>query len=101
MNHLSYILHKMSDARVLNEMFHDSVRLGHYIVYKVLARERDVLFQKIMEDYEMSPMDRYELERTILSDHYLQIQFPQNADDNYDSIHEHAKRKNKLTRMVS
>lgn len=91
----------MSDARILIEMFHDPVRLGHYIIYKVLASERDALFQKITEDYEMSPMDRYELERTILSDHYLQIQFPQNGDDNYDSICEHARRKNKLTRMVS
>lgn len=91
----------MSNPDILIELFHDPVRLGHYILYKILERERDNLFQKIMEDYDISPMDRYELERTILSPHYLQIHFPKDLDENYDSIHEHAKRKNKLNKMVS
>ena len=91
----------MSDPNILIELFHDPVRLGHYITYKLLERERNLLFQKIMEDYDISPMDRYELEKTILSGHYLQIYFPRDSDENCDSIHEHAKRKNKLSKMVS
>lgn len=91
----------MSNPSILIELFHDPVRLGHYITYKILERERDRLFQTIMEGYDISPMDRYELERTILSPHYLQIYFPKDSDENYDSIYEHAKRKNKLNKMVS
>lgn len=91
----------MSDPKFLIELFHDPVRLGHYITYKLLEREKNILFQKIMEDYDITPMDRYELERNILSGHYLQIYFPTNEDENCDSIHEHAKRKNKLSKMVS
>lgn len=91
----------MSNPNILIELFHDPVRLGHYITYKIIERECHNLFQRIMEDYDISPMDRYELEKIILSGHYLQINFPRDADENYDSIHEHAKRKNKLSKMVS
>lgn len=88
----------MSDARILIEMFHDPVKLGHYLVYKFLEKERDALFEKIVQDYEITPMDRYELEQTILSPHYLQIHFPNDEDEHYDSVRDHVKRKNKLSR---
>lgn len=86
------------EAKLLIEMFHDPVRLGHYMIYKILQQERDELFHKIMEEYEVSPMDRLELERMMLSPHYLQLRFPQNVEENDECVMKHAKRKR---RMVS
>jgi hypothetical protein len=83
---------------VLVEMFHDPVRLGHVLIYKLMERERNRLFEKVMRDYDVKPMDRYELEKIILSPHYLQLQFPKNLEEHYESTMDHAKRKR---RMVS
>jgi ABC-type phosphate/phosphonate transport system substrate-binding protein len=91
----------MNESQTLIKMFHDPVRLGHYLVYKTLERERNQLFQKIIKDYEITPMDCYELEKMILSDHYLQLNFPKDSEENFDSIQDYVRRKKKLTRMVS
>jgi hypothetical protein len=88
----------MSSGPVLVEMFHDPVRLGHMIMYKILEKECQELFVKVMDDYKVKPMVRYELEKVILSPHYIQIKFPKDKDENYDACDEHVRN---VRRMVS
>lgn len=86
------------DSRVLIETFHDPLRLGHYIVYKILDKERQDLLKQIMDDYKLSPMTRYELEKVFLSPQYLQLQFPMDKEESQESMLDHVARKR---RMVS
>lgn len=88
----------MTMESILVEMFHDPVRVGHAFVYKILERDRNSLFEKIMNDYKVKPMDRYELEKMILTPHYLKLEFPTDKDENYECVTTHARKK---YRMVS
>lgn len=84
--------------RILVESFHDPLRLGHYIVYKILEQERSRFFEQIINDYNIKGMDEYELRQIIESPHYLQLTFPKTNDENYEALLAHASRKR---RMVS
>lgn len=73
-------------------------RLGHILVHKLIKQEVYKTVQTVIRDYDVKPMDQYEVEKIFLSPYYLSIHFPQSLEEHNDAVKEHLVRRR---RMVS
>lgn len=69
-------------SNVLISRFSNTTRLGHIVLYYLLKKEADELFNKIVKDYKIKGAKFIELEMVMKSHSYIQINPPTNLDEN-------------------